>query len=125
MTQSTIKFSIIYSKNLRDEGFVMLSNNVECKVVGICMVKVNILNQITKTLDNMRDVTEIEKKSDFFRLLDFFVYGYSARGGYERITKGSLQVIKREKSFRNLYRLNGETIKVKESNGKAKGRENP
>ena len=44
MTQSTIKFGIIYSKNLRDEGFVMLSNNVECKVVGICMVKVNILN---------------------------------------------------------------------------------
>lgn len=73
----------------------------------------------------MRDVTEIEKKSDFFRLLDFFVYWYSARGGYERITKGSLQVIKREKSFRNPYRLNGETINFKESNGKAKGRENP
>ena len=44
MTQSTTKFGIIYSINLHYEGFVMLSNNVECKVVGICVVKVNILN---------------------------------------------------------------------------------
>ena len=91
MTQSTIKFGIIYSKNLRDEGFVMLSNNVECKVVGICIVKVNILNQITKTLDNMRDVTEIEKKSDFFRLLDFFV-------------QDILQEVVMNESLRVLYR---------------------
>lgn len=74
MTQSTIKFGIIYSKKLRDEGFVMLSNNVECKVVGICIVKVNILNQITKNLDSMRDVTEIEKKNLISLGYQIFLY---------------------------------------------------
>ena len=90
MTQSTIKFEVIDSINLRDEGSVMLSNNVECKVAGICIVKVNILNQIMKTSDNMRDVIELEKNLISLGYQIFCLWIFCKRWSYERITKGSL-----------------------------------
>lgn len=44
-----------------DEGFVTLTNNVECKVVGISTTKVKMFNGTVIILGNMRHVLSLEE----------------------------------------------------------------
>jgi hypothetical protein len=71
----------------------MSADQMECKVVGIGTLTVKMFDGIVKTLGNVRR------------------FYYSVRGGVIKVTKGVLVVMKREKAFKNLYKLIGETVK--------------
>jgi len=59
----------------------MLANNMECKVLGISVVKVMVFDVILKTLANVKHVPELGESPISFRLILLFglwIFSYFA-----------------------------------------------
>ncbi|KAK3014885.1 hypothetical protein RJ639_008457 [Escallonia herrerae] len=77
-----------------DGGKVLMRNNVACKVVEIDSIQIRMHDGIVRTLTGVRHVLELRKNLIFLGTLDSNGCSYRAAGGFMRIMKGALVVMK-------------------------------
>jgi hypothetical protein len=81
-----------------EQSSVVLANNEERKVVGICRVKFKMFDRIVEASSNIGHVVELERNLISLGQLDALGYGYSKRSRLIKVNKGALVVMKREKA---------------------------
>nr|XP_043613173.1 uncharacterized protein LOC122585134 [Erigeron canadensis] len=94
---------------MKKAGVLTLGDGSTCNVKGIGTVKIKMFNGAIYTLVGVAYVPKMCKNLVSLSLLDSQGYGYSARGGVLKITRGYKVLMKGEK-YDGLYRLVGSTI---------------
>jgi hypothetical protein len=90
-------------------GTVLMGNDARCKAIGLGTIKVRMFDGIVRILTNVRYVPNLKKNLISLGTLDSLGYGYSAKDGVMKITKGTM-VIMKGKKIGNLYKLLGDTV---------------
>jgi hypothetical protein len=90
-------------------GTVLMGNDARCKAIGLGTIKVRMFDGIVRILTNVRYVPNLKKNLISLGTLDSLDYGYSAKDGVMKITKGAM-VIMKGKKIGNLYKLLGDTV---------------
>ncbi|KAI4330265.1 hypothetical protein MLD38_028565 [Melastoma candidum] len=90
-------------------GKVLMGNDGECEVKGIGNIRLRTHDKPMHTLTNVRYVPEITKNLISLGALDARGYRISITGGFMRVLKESLVIMKAEKR-RNLYFMLGEVV---------------
>jgi hypothetical protein len=88
---------------------MLMGNDARCKAIGLGTIKVRMFDEIVKILTNVRYVPDLKKNLISLGTLDSLGYGYSAKDGVIKITKGAM-VIMKGKKIGNLYKLLGDTV---------------
>jgi hypothetical protein len=89
---------------------VRLADNTHLDVAGKGTVKIKMHNGCVKTFGNVKYVPTARRNLISLGKLDSLGYGYSAKGGDMRITRGSLVIMKGTKTKGNLYQLKGKIV---------------
>ena len=92
-----------------NRGTVLMGNDARCKAIGLGTIRVRMFDGIVRILTNVRYVLDLKKNLISLGTLDSLGYGYSAKDGVMKITKGAM-VIMKGKKICNLYKLLGDTI---------------
>ena len=92
-----------------DGGYVLMGNNVPCKVIGRGTVQIKMHDGVIRTLTDVRHVPDLKRNLISLGTLDAQGYKFSAEGGVLKVTKGALVVMKACRSG-NLYTLQGSTV---------------
>jgi hypothetical protein len=90
-------------------GTVLMGNDARCKAIGLGTIKVRMFDGIVRILINDRYAPDLKKNLISLGTLDSLGYGYLAKDGVMKITKGAM-VIMKGKKIGNLYKLPGDTI---------------
>jgi hypothetical protein len=90
-------------------GTVLIGNDARCKAIRLGTIKVRMFDGIVRILTNVRYVPNLKKNLISLGTLDSLGYGYSAKDGVIKITKGTM-VIMKGKKIGNLYKLLGDTV---------------
>ena len=91
-------------------GFVLMSNDATCKVVGIGTIKIKMFDNVVRTLREVRHVLEVKKNLISLETLDSNGYCYNSKNGLMKVSKGAMVVMKGQKVEGNIYKLLGNTI---------------
>jgi hypothetical protein len=86
-----------------------VGNDAMCKAIGLGTIKVRMFNGIVRILTNVRYAPNLKKNLISLGILDSLGYGYSAKDGVMKITKGTIMIMKGKK-IGNLYKLLGDTV---------------
>ena len=91
-------------------GFVLMGNNVVCKVFGIRIIKVKMFDNVVRTLQDVRHVPDLKKNLISLGTLDSNGIRYKSKNGIMKVSKGAMVMMKVHKVDGNIYRLFGSTI---------------
>ena len=91
-------------------GFVLMSNDATCKVVGIGTIKIKMFDNVVRTLGEVRHVPKVKKNLISLETLDSNGYCYNYENGLMKVSKGTMVVMKGQKVKGNIYKLLGNTI---------------
>ncbi|KAK8951459.1 hypothetical protein KSP39_PZI004612 [Platanthera zijinensis] len=92
-----------------DGGRVLMGNDSECKTLGIGSIRIKMFNGTIKTLTDVRYVPDLRKSLISLGTLEVAGCSYTSEGGYLKVKKGALVVMKGERSG-TLYKLIDTTI---------------
>ncbi|KAK8931206.1 hypothetical protein KSP39_PZI016897 [Platanthera zijinensis] len=88
---------------------VLMGNNSECRTMGIGSIRIKMFDGTVRTLTDVRYVPDLRKSLISLGTLEAAGYSYTSDGGYLKVKKGALVVMKGERCG-TLYRLIGSTI---------------
>ena len=91
-------------------GSVLIGNDATCKVVGIGTIKINMFDNVVRTLGEVRHVLEVKKNLISLGTLDSNGYCYKSENGLRKVSKGAMVVMKGQKVEGNIYKLLSNTI---------------
>jgi hypothetical protein len=80
-----------------DDGIVYMGNYISCKVVGIGSIRIKMLDGSVKILTDVRHVPELRKNLIYLGVLDTGGYKSIVQGGFMKVYKGILLVMKAKK----------------------------
>ncbi|KAK8953905.1 hypothetical protein KSP39_PZI002955 [Platanthera zijinensis] len=92
-----------------DDGRVLMGNDSECRTLGIRSVRIKMFDGTIMTLTDVRYVSDLRKSLISLGTLEATGCSYTGEGGYLKVKRGALVVMKGERSG-TLYRLIGTTI---------------
>ncbi|KAK8936753.1 hypothetical protein KSP39_PZI011993 [Platanthera zijinensis] len=92
-----------------DGGRVLMGNNSECRTKGIGTIRIRMFDGAIRTLADVRYVPDLRKSLISLGTLEAVGYSYTGEGGFIRVKRGALVVMKGERTD-TLYRLIGTTI---------------
>ncbi|KAK8944625.1 hypothetical protein KSP39_PZI007680 [Platanthera zijinensis] len=92
-----------------DSGRVLMGNDTECKTLGIVSIRIKMFDGTIRTLTDVRYVPDLRKSLISLGTLEVTGCSYTDEGGYLKVKKGALLVMKGERSG-TLYKLIGTTI---------------
>ncbi|KAI9196107.1 hypothetical protein LWI28_021066 [Acer negundo] len=69
----------------QSEGEVLTDNNITCKVIGICTIKIKMFDEIVKTLGSVRHVPALKKNLIFLSTLDTNRCSFTAKDGVIKV----------------------------------------
>ena len=75
-------------------GFVLLENNVVCKVVGVGTIKVKMFDNVARTLMDVRHVPDLQNNLISLGILDFNCFSYKSENGIMKVLKGAMVMMK-------------------------------
>ena len=87
-----------------------------CEILGIGEIRIRMFDGIVRTLKDVRFIPELKKKLISLGQLDNSGLTYKTDGGFLKVPKGSMVVIKVERK-NMLYELLGETCVTQGSKG--------
>jgi hypothetical protein len=90
-------------------GTMLMGNDARCKAIGLGTIKVRMFDDIDRILTNVRYVPDLKKNLISLGTLDSLGYGYLAKNGVMKITKGAMVIMKGNK-ISNLYKLLRDTV---------------
>ncbi|KAK2975045.1 hypothetical protein RJ640_021054 [Escallonia rubra] len=93
-----------------DGGTVLMGNDVVCKVMGICTIKIKMFDGIVRTLGDVRYIPDLKKNLISLGTLDSIDCSISIKGGVMKVSKGAMVIMKGQKTG-NLYKLIGNTVR--------------
>ena len=85
-----------------------MGNDAVYKTVGIGNIRMRMFDGQVRTLTNVRHVSDLKKNLLSLRALEDRGYKFSGANGAIKITKGSMTILKGERT--NLYKLTGSII---------------
>jgi hypothetical protein len=91
-----------------DDGIIYMGNDISCKVVGIGSIQIKMFDGTVKILTDVRHVLELRKNLISLGVLDTRGYKSIVQGGFMKVYKGILLVIK-VKKVGNQFMLEGRT----------------
>ena len=91
-------------------GYVLMNNNVSCKVTRIGNIKIKMFDGVVRTLCDVRHVPDLRKNLISLGTLDYNKFSYKSTSGIMKVNKGIMTVMKGQKLARNIYKLLGTTI---------------
>ncbi|KAK8926176.1 hypothetical protein KSP39_PZI018366 [Platanthera zijinensis] len=86
-----------------------MGNNSECRTMRIGSIRIKMFDGTVRTLTDVRYVPDLRKSLISLGTLEAAGYSYTGDGGYLKVKKGALVVMKGERCG-TLYRLIGSTI---------------
>lgn len=96
--------------NSIDSGVVLMGNNTPCKVIGIGTIKIKTHDGAVRTMNDVRHVPDLKRNLISLGTLESLGCKYIAEAGVLRIIKGSLIVMKANRSAGSLYIVQGSTV---------------
>jgi hypothetical protein len=76
---------------------MLMGNGARYKAIGLGTIKVKMFDGIVRILTNVRYVLYLKKNLISLGTLDSLGYGYSAKNGVIKITKGAMVIMKGNK----------------------------
>ena len=95
---------------LVNSSFVLIDNDVSCRVVIIGNFIVKMFDGVIRTLCDVRHVPNLRKNLISLETLDDNGFNYKSVNGVIKVNKDVLIVIKGQKLAMNIYKLVGTTI---------------
>jgi hypothetical protein len=86
-----------------------MGNDARSKAIGRGTLKVRMFDKIVRILTNVKYVPNLKKKLISLDTLDSLGYGYLAKNGVIKTTKGAMVIMKGNK-IDNLYKLLEDTV---------------
>ena len=80
-----------------NSGKVLLGKNMNCSVVGIGTVAINMFDGMTRTLKEVRHVLDLKRNLISLGTLDESGYDFKAKNGKLTISKGAMVFMKGQK----------------------------
>ena len=87
------------------KGAVLIRDNASCKVVGIWIVHIKMLDGVVRTLGDVGHVPDLKRNLISLSTLEAIGYKYTGEGGVLKISKGALVVMKGHQKTFMLYVL--------------------
>ncbi|RVW71367.1 Retrovirus-related Pol polyprotein from transposon TNT 1-94 [Vitis vinifera] len=88
-------------------GYVLMNNDVSCKVARIGNIKIKMFDGVVRTLCDVRHVPDLRKNLISLGTLDYNKFSYKSTSGIMKENKGVMTVMKGQKLARNIYKLLG------------------
>ena len=87
-----------------------MEHNLVCKVVGTATIKVNMFDNVVRTLKDVRHVLDLKKNLISLGTIDSDGFRYKSENGIMIVLKGVMIMMKGQKVDDNIYKLLGSTI---------------
>ena len=92
-------------------GYVLMGNDVSCRVVKVKNIKVKMFDRVIRMLCDVRHILiDLRKNMITFATLDGNGFNYKSPNGVMKVSKGVMTVMKGQKLAWNIYKLIGTTI---------------
>ena len=87
-----------------------MEHNLVCKVVGTATIKVNMFDNVVRTLKDVRHVLDLKKNLISLGTIDSDGFRYKSENGIMKVLKDAMIMMKERKINDNIYKLLGSTI---------------
>ena len=89
------------------KGAVLMGNNASCKIASIGIVRIKMFDGVVRILGDLRHVPNLKRNLISLSTLDVKGYKYTRKGGVVKVSKCALFIMKSQKTFTDLYVLQG------------------
>ena len=87
------------------KGVVLIGNNASCKVAGIRIIRIRMLDGVVHTLSDIKHVPNLKRNLISLSTLDAKGYKYTSEGGVLKMSKRALVEMKGHQKTAMLYVL--------------------